>query len=167
MQLITPILEEYRAKKRLKQLGCYSGDRSKTIEIGFDVKTPIAGQNYYFKPDNSLNCDKVVITEIAIVSSTEQGKVQSANGTYSLDNLAFTLLNQGYLCICNKEQQVISTIPLINLVSVANGERPCFTWFDCQVWDSCYFIFETTTSITSSNGLVFRITYFDKVINVK
>lgn len=166
MGIITPIVEDYRLKKRLKQVGCFDGNRSKTLEIGFDVKLPIAGQPYYFKPDTSLDGVNVVITQIAFVVSTEQSKVSSINGTYTLDNLPSTTLKNGYLVIVDKQQRVTNIIPLFSMINAVNGGKPCFTFLEDYVWENCYVLFETITGITATNGIVVRVTYLERVLKV-
>jgi len=165
MALITPILEDYRKKHRIKQVGCFDGNKSKYISLGFVDKTPIDGVNYYFNPDSSIDGDKVVISEIAVVSSTAQSKIVGNNGNNNMDNYASSALNRASLYICDINQQVISVLPLASLCAELNGGKPAFTWFDTHVWANCYILFHTQLTPATSYGLGIRVTYFDKYIN--
>jgi hypothetical protein len=165
MAIISPILQDYRKKHRIKQVGCFDGNKSKFISLPFNVRTPINGYNYYFDADSSLDGDKVVISEIALVSSTAQARLFTSNGSNSVDNYPSSALNRGSLYICDINQQVVSVLPLSSLCAETNGGKPAFTWFDTQIWANCYILFQTQLTPATSYGLGLRVTYFDKYIN--
>ena len=168
MQLITPIIEDYRLKHRLRTVGCsYDGDKSKVIQQGFDQKVPSVGLPYYFKNDLSLDCDKVIITSVDILINTQVEKVDTqAGGNPTLDNLALDTLKRGYVVFQDHEQKIINLLPMYSLASEGNGLKPTNLWLDTQIWSNCYFIFDSITNVNATKGMVFRITYFDKLIGV-
>jgi hypothetical protein len=165
MALISPILEDYRKKHRLKQVGCYDGNKSKVVSLAFVDRAPVDGVAYYFNADSTLDGVNVVISEIAIVSSTAQEKIIGNNGASNSDTYPSAQLNRASLYICDDRQQVISVLPLSSLCAELNGGKPAFTWFDTQVWANCYILFHTQLTPATTYGLGIRVSYFDKYIN--
>lgn len=164
MPLISPILEDYRKKHRLKQVGCYDGNKSKVVSLPFNNGSPVNGFAYYFPADPMLDGDKVVISEINIVSSTAQSNVFDNKGS-TVDNYPRAQLNRGVLVMVDAQQTILSVLPLYSLCQENNGGKPAFVWFDTHVWQNCYILFGTQLTPATSYGLAIRVSYFDKYIN--
>jgi hypothetical protein len=163
MQLITPTLTNYRKEHRIKQVGSYDGNRSKVIEQSFRVKQPAVGLPYYFTADPTLDSSRVIITEIAIVSSTAQTDLTSV-GTNLQVNLPSTALVDGYFVAVDAKQQIICQIPMHTMCAEVNGGKPCFVWLEDHVWENCYWLVDNIANFDSGKGLVWRITWFDRYL---
>jgi hypothetical protein len=161
MRLISNIIEQYRKDKKTDEVGSYVGNKTKLIPVPFNQKAPVVGLPYYFAADNSLDGDKVVISQIELLDVTQVTKVQS--GANLVDGLPYSVLNQGIFVAVNIKQEIICQIPLYNLCTIPNGEKPCLTWLTEHVWGNCYILFTSLTGI-GAQGLNFRVSYFDKLI---
>lgn len=165
MALISPILEDYRKKHRLKQVGSYDGNKSKVVSLPFNNFTPVDGFNFYFPSDPMLDGINVVITEISLVSATAQLQVYDNKG-FVVDNYPSAQFNRGVLVMVDDKQTVLSTLPLFSLCQEVNGGKPTYVWFDTHVWQNCYVLFDQQLTPATSYGLAIRVTYFDKYINI-
>lgn len=163
MQLVSPIIADYRKKHRLKQVGAYCGNRSKVIEQSFRQKQPAVGIPYFFDADPQLDSSRVIISEIAIVSSTEQTALMSQGVNIQL-NVPSTALAEGYFVAVDAKQQIICQIPMHNLCAPVNGGKPCYVWLENHVWENCYWLVDNIANFDSGKGLVWRITYIDRYI---
>jgi hypothetical protein len=163
MKLITPILEDYRKKHRVKQVGSYDGNGSKVITQSFRNKAPQVGIPYYFTPDKSLDGERVIITEIALVSAAEQPILLTSSGNI-ISNIPDTAYPQGYFVAVDAQQQIICQIPLYNLCARVNGGKPCYTWLETHIWENCYILLDNVTTFDSSHGLVWRITWLNRYV---
>jgi hypothetical protein len=163
MRLVSNIIEQYRKEKKTDEVGAYVGNKTKLIPVPFNVTAPQVGLPYFFAADNSIDGDKAVITQIELLDVTQVSKVQS--GANLIDGLTYSVFNQGIFVAVNIRQEIIMQIPLYNLCTIPNGEKPCLTWLDEHVWGNCYILFTSLTGI-GSQGLNFRVSYFDKQLPV-
>jgi hypothetical protein len=161
MRLVSNIIEQYRKEKKTDEVGAYAGNKTKLISVPFNVTSPQVGLPYFFAADNSIDGEKVVITQIELLDVTQLSKVQS--GANLVDGLNYSVFNQGIFVAVNIKQEVICEIPLYNLCTIPNGEKPCLTWLNDHVWGNCYILFTSLTGI-GAQGLNFRVSYFDKQI---
>lgn len=161
MRLVSGIIEQYRKEKKTDEVGSYVGNKTKLIPVSFSLQPVQIGLPYFFAADNSIDGDKVVITQIELLDVTQVSQVQS--GAALIDSLPYNLFNQGIFVAVNIKQEIICQIPLYNLCTIPNGEKPCLTWLDEHVWGNCY-ILMTSLSGIGSQGLNFRVSYFDKQI---
>jgi len=164
MRLVSSIIEQYRKEKKTDEVGGYIGNKTKLIPVPFNVNSPVVGLPYFFAADNSIDGEKVVITQIELLDVTQVSHVQS--GANLVDAVAYNLFNQGIFVAVNIKQEIICQIPLYNLCTVPNGEKPCLTWLQDHIWGNCYILFTSLTGGITNKGLNFRVSYFDKQIPV-
>lgn len=162
MRLVSHYIEQYRKEKKTDEVGAYSGNKSKLIPVPFNATQPAVGLPYFFAADSSLDGDKVVITQIELVAYEQLTLVNT--GSAVVDNIPYNFFNQGIFVAVNLKQEVIMQIPLYNLCTIPNGEKPCMTWLTEQVWGNCYILLDDVTAYDASHGLNFRVSYFDKQI---
>jgi len=165
MRLISNIIQQYRKDKKTDEVGAYVGNKTKLIPVPFNAKQPSVGLPYYFAADSSLDGDKVVITQIELVAYEQLTYVATSSGGF-VDNIPYAQFNKGIFVAVNIKQEIICQIPLYNLCTIPNGEKPCLTWLTEHVWGNCYILLDNITTFDISHGLNFRVSYFDKLIPV-
>ena len=141
------------------------GYRSKTIELAFTAAgTPYSVasfKRYNFQPDSSLDGENGLITAIEIVTVDQQAVLSNGKTNISAD-----VLKGGYLNICDKDQNIVTTIPLFNLYAPAYAlsgniiaRKVLMTHWKEQNWQNCFFEFSDTTGLSTSVGIKFVVYY--------
>lgn len=117
-------------------------------------------RNLYFTPDPSLNGENCTITSIEVVDVvTSPGFV---SGQQSRDNMAITILKNGYITISDRDRQEFAQVPLVQMVSRLNKGRKFLCEFNEQQWDNCYIEFGSTASLSSAVGIQLVVHYKPK-----
>lgn len=146
------------------------GYRSKSIVLAFTAAgTPYSiapFKRYNFQPDETLNGENALITAIEIICIDQQSVLDNGQ-----TNITADILKNGYLNICDSEQNILSTIPLFNLYApayAAGGKtiaRKLFmTHWKEQNWQNCFFEFADITGLTTSKGIKF-VVYYEPLTN--
>ncbi len=141
------------------------GYRSKTIELAWtDAGTPYSiapFKRYNFQPDSSLDGENGLITAIEIICSDQQSVLSNGRTNISADVLA-----KGFLNICDKDQNIITTLPLFNLYApayAAGGKtiarKVLMTHWKEQNWQNCFFEFSDVSNLSTSKGIKFVVYY--------
>lgn len=102
----------------------------------------------YMVPDQELSNSR--ITAINLIPNSV---IASAGGVDMPANYSY-----GLLCLVDRCQEVIVTIPLQDLNAAANGNKKQMFWIEKPVWNECYILL-TGAGLTSANGILMDIYY--------
>lgn len=156
MNIITPLLAQFKINRWSKPVGCIEGEYSKTITL--PVSTTVIGQQLYFNSDTEL--DNAVIKTIEFVINTNSAVTQYQNS--NLDSITQAMTAAAILTLSNNSREVISQMPLSSLVRSYNQGKPAFFRLTDIIWQNCYVEILDNTSYSVSNGFFFRVTYDKK-----
>jgi hypothetical protein len=158
MNVILPLLQQFKDNRWFKQVGCIEGEFSKTITL--NLPTTNLGQQIYFNSDTEL--DNAIIKTIEVVINTNQANTIYQNS--ALDTLTSGLATRAMLTISNNQREVISQMPLYTLIRSINQGKPAYFYLNDVVWQNCYIELLNTTGFTTSIGFFIRVTYDRKDI---
>jgi hypothetical protein len=153
MNVILPLLQQFKDNRWFKQVGCIEGEFSKTITL--NLPTTNLGQQIYFNSDTEL--DNAIIKTIEVVIATNQGNTIYQNSV--LDTISSSLATKAMLTISNNEREVISQMPLYTLIRSLNKGKPAYFYLDSVIWQNCYIELLDTAGFTTNNGFFVRVTY--------
>jgi hypothetical protein len=153
MNVILPLLQQFKDNRWFKQVGCIEGEFSKTITL--NLPTTNLGQQIYFNSDTEL--DNAIIKTIEVVIATNQGNTIYQNSV--LDTISSSLATKAMLTISNNEREVISQMPLYTLIRSLNQGKPAYFYLDSVIWQNCYIELLDTAGFTTNNGFFVRVTY--------
>jgi hypothetical protein len=153
MNVILPLLQQFKDNRWFKQVGCIEGEFSKTITL--NLPTTNLGQQIYFNSDTEL--DNAIIKTIEVVIATNQGNTIYQNSV--LDTISSSLATKAMLTISNNEREVISQMPLYTLIRSLNQGKPAYFYLDNIIWQNCYIELLDTAGFTTNNGFFVRVTY--------
>jgi hypothetical protein len=153
MNIITPLLAQFRSQRWSKPVGCIEGEYSKTITL--PVSSTAIGQQLYFNSDTEL--DNAVIKTIEIVISTNSAITQYQN--LNLDSISQAMAAGAILTLSNNSREVISQMPLTSLIRSYNNGKPAFFLLDDIIWQNCYVELVDNSGYSLTNGFFFRVTY--------
>jgi hypothetical protein len=158
MNIITPLLQQFKDNRWFKQTGCIEGEYSKTITL--NLPSTNLGQQIYFNSDTEL--DNAIIKTIEVVISTNQ--INTVYQNEVLDTISSTLATRAMLTISNNAREVISQMPLYTLIRSLNQGKPAYFCLDNVIWQNCYIELLDTTGFSTTNGFFIRVTYDRKDI---
>jgi len=169
-RIVSPLVDYFLRNNMMRPFADMLGYRSKSIILEFTAAgTPYSiapFKRYNFQPDDSLNGENALITAIEIICADQQ--IQLGSGK---ENISSNVLKNGFLNICDKDQNIVSTIPLFNLYAPAytsSGKtisRKLFmTHWKEQNWQNCFFEFADTTGISTTQGIKF-VVYYEPLTN--
>lgn len=158
MNIILPLLQQFKDSRWAKPSGCIEGEYSKTITL--NVPSTNLGQQIYFNSDTEL--DNAIIKTIEVVISTNQLSTIYQNST--LDTISSGLATRAMLTISNNNREVISQMPLYTLIRSLNQGKPAYFYLDNVIWQNCYIELLNTSGYTTNNGFFIRVTYDRKDI---
>jgi len=153
MNVILPLLQQFKDNRWFKQVGCIEGEFSKTITL--NLPSTQLGQQIYFNSDTEL--DNAIIKTIEVVIATNQGNTIYQNSV--LDTISSSLATKAMLTISNNEREVISQMPLYTLIRSLNQGKPAYFYLDSVIWQNCYIELLDTAGFTTNNGFFVRVTY--------
>jgi len=158
MNIITPLLQQFKDNRWFKQTGCIEGEYSKTITL--NLPSTNLGQQIYFNSDTEL--DNAIIKTIEVVISTNQINTVYQNSV--LDTISSGLAAKAMLTISNNSREVISQMPLYTLIRSLNQGKPAYFCLDNVIWQNCYIELLDTAGFATTNGFFIRVTYDRKDI---
>lgn len=158
MNIILPLLQQFKDNRWFKQVGCIEGEFSKTITL--NLPSTNLGQQLYFNSDTEL--DNAIIKTIEVVISTNSNVTIYQNSF--LDTISSTLATQAMLTISNNAREVISQMPLYTLIRSLNQGKPAYFYLDNVIWQNCYIELLNTAGYATTNGFFIRVTYDRKDI---
>ena len=158
MNVILPLLQQFKDNRWFKQVGCIEGEFSKTITL--NLPTTNLGQQIYFNSDTEL--DNAIIKTIEVVINTNQANTIYQNS--ALDTLTSGLATRAMLTISNNQREVISQMPLYTLIRSINQGKPAYFYLNDVIWQNCYIELLNTTGFNTSIGFFIRVTYDRKDI---
>jgi hypothetical protein len=158
MNIITPLLQQFKDNRWFKQVGCIEGEFSKTITL--NLPSTNLGQQIYFKSDTEL--DNAIIKTIEVVISTNQ--ITTVYQNEVLDTISSGLATKAMLTISNDAREVISQMPLYTLIRSLNQGKPAYFCLDNVIWQNCYIELLDTAGFSTTNGFFIRVTYDRKDI---
>lgn len=158
MNIITPLLQQFKDNRWFKQTGCIEGEYSKTITL--NLPSTQLGQQIYFNSDTEL--DNAIIKTIEVVISTNSIVTEYQNQV--LDTISSTLATRAMFTISNNAREVISQMPLYTLIRSLNQGKPAYFCLDNVIWQNCYIELLNTSGFSTSNGFFIRVTYDRKDI---
>jgi hypothetical protein len=158
MNIILPLLQQFKDNRWSKHTGCIEGEYSKTITL--NLPSTNLGQQIYFDSDTEL--DNAIIKTIEVVISTNQTYTYYQNQT--LDTISSGLATKAMLTISNNQREVISQMPLYTLIRSLNQGKPAYFYLDNVIWQNCYIELLNTAGFTTGNGFFIRVTYDRKDI---
>jgi len=153
MNIITPLLAQFKSNRWSKPVGCIEGEYSKTITL--PVSTTSIGQQLYFNSDTEI--DNAIIKTIELVINTNSIVTQYQNS--NLDSITQAMSSRAILTLSNNSREVISQMPLSSLVRSYNTGKPAFFLLGDIIWQNCYVELVDNTSYSTNNGFFFRVTY--------
>jgi hypothetical protein len=153
MNVILPLLQQFKDNRWFKQVGCIEGEFSKTITL--NLPTTNLGQQLYFNSDTEL--DNAIIKTIEVVISTNQINTIYQNST--LDTISSGLATKAMLTLSNNSREVISQMPLYTLIRSLNQGKPAYFYIDNIIWQNCYIELLNTAGYSTVNGFFIRVTY--------
>jgi len=153
MNVILPLLQQFKDNRWFKQVGCIEGEFSKTITL--NLPTTSLGQQIYFNSDTEL--DNAIIKTIEVVISTNQISTIYQNST--LDTISSGLATKAMLTLSNNSREVISQMPLYLLIRSLNQGKPAYFYLDNIIWQNCYIELLNTAGFNTTNGFFIRVTY--------
>jgi hypothetical protein len=153
MNVILPLLQQFKDNRWFKQVGCIEGEFSKTITL--NLPTTNLGQQLYFNSDTEL--DNAIIKTIEVVISTNQINTIYQNST--LDTISSGLATKAMLTLSNNSREVISQMPLYTLIRSLNQGKPSYFYIDNIIWQNCYIELLNTAGFSTVNGFFIRVTY--------
>ena len=156
MNIITPLLAQFKSSRWSKPVGCIEGEYSKTITL--PVSTTLTGQQLYFNSDTELDNAVIKTIEFVIVTNSAVTQYQNSN----LDSITQAMTAAAILTLSNNSREVISQMPLSSLVRSYNSGKPAFFMLSDIIWQNCYVEILDNTSYSVSNGFFFRVTYDKK-----
>jgi hypothetical protein len=156
MNIITPLLAQFRSQRWSKPVGCIEGEYSKTITL--PVSSTAIGQQLYFNSDTEL--DNAVIKTIELVISSNSVITNYQNQV--LDTISQVLASRVILTLSNNAREVISQMPLTSLIRSYNNGKPAFFLLNDIIWQNCYVELLDNTGFLTSQGFFFRVTYDKK-----
>lgn len=157
--IVSPLIGYFENQGLIKPFAGYEGVKAKAVILDWPA-APQAGDKIFFQSDSRLDGENAVITEIEVVDQTTQNVVLT---NPRKDNLADTILANGWLVLSNLDQEEICMVPLNSLIRRLNSGKPTFFNVDKQVWQNCYVCFSNTSGLSASNALTLRVCYLDKV----
>ena len=157
---VRKIMDVYDNRNMAMPFGDIVAQKYKSVYIPFSATgtyAPALGKSLYFRPDPELDSGKCIIKGIQLVSASEE----TSNMGWGVvkDNLPVAILSKGILFISNTKREVIATLPMNNLIRVANNGKLTMTHFTEQIWQNCYVEFFDVVGIAAINGLQFNIFY--------
>jgi len=158
MNIITPLLQQFKDNKWSKQVGCIEGEFTKAITL--NLPSTNLGQQIYFDSDTEL--DNAIIRTIDVVISTTQINTIYQNTT--LDTISSGLATKAMLTLSNNNREVISQMPLYCMIRYLNKGKPAYFCLDNIVWQNCYIELLNTSGFSTNNGFFIRVTYDRKDI---
>lgn len=158
MNIILPLLQQFKDNRWFKQVGCIEGEFSKTITL--NLPSTQLGQQIYFNSDTEL--DNAIIKTIEVVINTNQANTIYQNS--ALDTITSGLATRAILTISNNQREVISQMPLYTLIRSLNQGKPAYFYLNDVIWQNCYIELLNTTGFTTSLGFFIRVTYDRKDI---
>jgi len=158
MNIISPLLQQFKDNRWFKQVGCIEGEFSKTITL--NLPSTNLGQQIYFNSDTEL--DNAIIKTIEVVISTNQITTIYQNSV--LDTISSGLASKAMLTISNNAREVISQMPLYTLIRSLNQGKPAYFCLDNVIWQNCYIELLDTAGFSTSKGFFIRVTYDRKDI---
>ena len=160
---VPDIMQGYYERNMAKPYADDVSALSKAVYMPFQATgsyLPAVGKPLYFQPDHTLDRGKAIIRGIELIDSTQQARLDY-NGQQR-DNLTPVQLCQGVLHICDIHREIISSIPLYDLLKTQNNGKLLFTDIREQVWQGCYVEWNAITGVSSTHGLYF-IVYYDPI----
>jgi hypothetical protein len=158
MNIISPLLQQFKDNRWFKQVGCIEGEFSKTITL--NLPSTNLGQQIYFNSDTEL--DNAIIKTIEVVISTNQ--ITTIYQNEVLDTISSGLASKAMLTISNNAREVISQMPLYTLIRSLNQGKPAYFCLDNVIWQNCYIELLDTAGFSTTNGFFIRVTYDRKDI---
>lgn len=158
MNIILPLLQQFKDNQWSKHTGCIEGEYSKTITL--NIPSTNLGQQIYFNSDTEL--DNAIIKTIEVVISTNQIVTYYQNSI--LDTISAGLSTKAILTISNNKREVISQMPLYTLIRSLNQGKPSYFYLENVIWQNCYIELLNTAGFTTNNGFFIRVTYDKKDI---
>lgn len=157
MRLISPLIKYFFDTDKARGVGSVEGERSKTIVLPISTTQPFTSM--YFQPDEELT--KSVIKSVECLISTNISPVFN-NGT-AYDTISEGQSTGAILVLSNLKREVIAELPLYSLIRSVNKGKASFTQFKNVDWQNCYIYLPNVGTIATTNAVVLRVYYSDKV----
>ena len=107
MNVILPLLQQFKDNRWFKQVGCIEGEFSKTITL--NLPTTNLGQQLYFNSDTEL--DNAIIKTIEVVISTNQINTIYQNST--LDTISSGYIRLSFKLKDQRQSQDLNRNPFL------------------------------------------------------
>ena len=164
-RLVSPLVQHFLDNKMCRNYTGVEGEKCQLVYLQFPTQN--YQQSYYFAPQTMLDGDNAIITAIEVIP--DNSEAAGAEGGFSTlpsgqTNFPTSYFDRAVLYMSNLRREIIAELPLSILNRSANSAKPCFTWFQDQVWQNCYVQLVSNT-FPPDQPLAFNVWYVEKQKN--